>query len=242
MTRTSFRPRRRTIVLSVAALVGTAVLAPALPAAFASDSGTGVAASSNGNAHSQPVHLDVLAPDGGDNAGTQGKGWFVDLRIDYPASGPNGLQAAGFTGLQLTGPAAHNKVPPFPGTFSTGQDDRLPGLVVLTSTTNHTLPGFFGPGTNLAHLFNLTGITNRTAKESEIWDTWIVGAAIAGKDVDTTLTVAVVADLNGDGIYNDAPNVVKDVNGDGVVDAKDLAVLGVASDIKTVKFHINGAA
>ena len=239
MTRTSFRPHRRTIVLSVA-LVGTALLAPTLPVAFAS--ATGATPSAAASDSSKPVHLEVLAPDGGDSAGTQGKGWFVDLRINYPSIGPNGLQAAGFTGLQLTGPAGHKNVPPFPGTFSTGQDDRLPGLVVLTSTTNNTLPGFSGPGTNLANLFNLTGITNRTAEESEIWDTWIVGAAIAGKDVDTTLTVAVVADLNGDGIYNDAPNVVRDSNGDGVVDAKDLEALGVASDIKTVEFHINGAA
>ena len=240
MTRTDSRPRRRTLVLSVAALVGTAFLAPTLPVAFAS--GTGAAASRNDNARSQPVHVDIESPGRGDNAGTEGKGWFVDLDIDYPASGSNGLKASGFTGLQLTGPAAHNNVPPFPGTFSTGQDDRLPGLVVLTSTTNNALPGFSGAGTNLANLFNLTGITNRTAEETEIWDTWIVGAAIAGKDVDTTLTVAVVADLNGDGVYNDAPGVVKDANGDGVVDAKDLAAMGVASNIETVKFHINGAA
>jgi len=239
MTRPSFRPRRRTIVLSVA-LVGAALLAPTLPVTLAS--ATAASPSVAAADSSKPVHLEVLAPSGGDNAGTQGKGWFVDLRINYPASGPNGSQAAGFTGLQLTGPAGHNNVPPFPGTFSTGKDDRLPGLVVLTSTTNNTLPGFSGPGTNLANLFNLTGITNRTAEKSEIWDTWIVGAAIAGKDVDTTLTVAVVADLNGDGIYNDAPAVVKDANGDGVVDAKDLEALGVASDIKTVQFHINGAA
>ncbi len=232
-------PRRRTLVLSVAALVGTAVLAPTLPAAFAS--GSGAAASSNGNSSSQPVHVDVQAPGGGDNAGTEGKGWFVDLAIDYPATGADGLMASGFTGLQLTGPGPnHNNVAPFPGTFSTGRDDRLPGLVVLTSTTNSTLPGFSGPGTNLANLFNLTGITNRTADETEIWDTWIVGAAIAGKDVDTTVTVAVVADLNANGIYDDAPNVVTDLNNDGVVNATDLAILGVASNIKTVDFHING--
>lgn len=226
---------RRTLVLSLAALVGAAVIAPTLPAAFASDSGA--AASSNGNSHSQPVHVDILAPGGGDNAGTEGKGWFVDLDIDYPATGADGLTASGFTGLQLTGPGVHNNVAPFPGTFSAGQDDRLPGLVVMTSTTT----AFSGPGTNLANLFNLTGITNRTAEETEIWDTWIVGAAIAGKDVDTTVTVAVVADLNHDGIYNDAPNVVTDLNKDGRVNAKDLAVLGVASNIKTVDFHINGA-
>ncbi|MEO7744638.1 MAG: hypothetical protein ABIV05_00260 [Actinomycetota bacterium] len=231
----STAPRRRTLVLSLAALVGTAVLAPTLPAAFASDSGA--AASGNGSSPSQPVHVDVQAPGGGDNAGTEGKGWFVDLDIDYPATGADGLTAAGFTGLQLTGPGVHNNVAPFPGTFSAGQDDRLPGLVVMTSTT----AAFSGPGTNLANLFNLSGITNRTAEETEIWDTWIVGAAIAGKNVDSTVTVAVVADLNHDGIYNDAPGVVTDLNRDGVVDAKDLAVLGVASNIKTVDFHINGA-
>ncbi len=231
----STAPRRRTLVLSLAALVGTAVIAPTLPAAFASDSSD--AASSNGNSHSQPVHIDVQAPGGGDNAGTDGKGWFVDLAIDYPATGEKGLTAAGFSDLQLTGPLGHNNVPPFPGTFSAGRDDRLPGLVVMTSTTT----AFSGPGTNLANLFNLTGITNRTAEETEIWDTWIVGAPIAGKNVDSTVTVAVVADLNHDGIYNDAPSVVTDLNKDGVVDAKDLAVLGVASNIKTVDFHINGA-
>lgn len=233
-------PRRRTLILSVAALVGVAALAPVLPSAFAGGT-TGTAASDSGDSHSQPVHIDVQAPSSGDNAGTEGKGWFVDLDIDYPATGPDGLTASGFTGLQLTGPAAHNNIAPFPGTFSTGQDDRLPGLVVLTSTTNSTLPGFSGPGTNLANLFNLTGITNRTAKETEIWDTWIVGAAIAGQSIDTTVTVAVVADLNHNGIYDDAPAVVTDMNGDGVVNAKDLAAMGVASNIKTVTFHLNGA-
>jgi len=151
------------------------------------------------------------------------------------------LQQAGFSGLQLTGPGVHNNVPPFPGVFSTGRDDRLPGLVVLTSTTNDVLPGFSGPGTNLANLFNLTGITNRDDKETELWDTWIVGAAIAGKDVDTTLTVAVVDDLNHDGVFNDAPNVVPDLNNDGRIDARDLELLGVASNIVTVPFRINGA-
>ena len=185
----------------------------------------------------KPVRIEVFAPEQGANAGANGFGWFVDMEVDFLGKT---LQQAGFSGLQLTGPAGHNNVPPFPGSFSTGQDDRMPGLVVLTSTTNNTLTGFSGPGTNLANLFNLTGITNRDRKETELWDTWIVGAPIAGKDVDTTLTVAVVDDLNHDGIYNDAPNVVADQNGDGRVDAKDLELLGVASNIVTVPFRING--
>ena len=53
----------------------------------------------------------------------------------------------------------------------------MPGQVDLTSTTNNTLPGFSGRGTNLAKLFNLNDITNRDSNETELWDTWIVGAA-----------------------------------------------------------------
>jgi hypothetical protein len=184
---------------------------------------------------SDSAHVKVLAPDGAHNAGIGGKGWFVDLRVDYQG----GLAASGFTAEQLTGPAGHNNVTPFPGTFSPGRDDRLPGVVVLTSTTNSTLSGFSGPGTNLANLFNLTGVTDRSGGEAQIWDTWIVGAPIAGSNVDSILTVAVVADLNHDGILNDAPNVVTDQNGDGRVDQRDLKLLGVASNIETVRFHIN---
>ena len=184
------------------------------------------------------MRIEVFAPERGANAGTEGKGWFVDMEVDFPAGS---LARTGFSGLQLTGPAAHANTAPFPGLFSTGADDRMPGLVVLTSTTNSDRPGFSGPGTNLANLFNLTGITNRDRQETELWDTWIVGADIAGRDVDTTLTVAVVADLNHDGIYNDAPNVVTDANRDGRIDAADLRVLGVASNVVTVPFHINSA-
>jgi hypothetical protein len=217
---------------AVAVVVGTTVAVTSAVSASTS------AASSAGAAQrAKPVRIEVFAPERGANAGAAGFGWFVDMEVDF--LGMN-LRQAGFTGLQLTGPAGHNNVPPFPGAFSTGQDDRLPGLVVLTSTTNNTLPGFSGPGTNLAGLFNLTGITNRDSKETELWDTWIVGAPIAGQNVDTTLTVAVIDDLNHDGIFNDAPNVVPDLNHDGRIDAADLKLLGVASNIITVPFRING--
>ena len=214
----------RPIRIAGALVVATTVLVPTIAAA-------------SGN-QGPPVDIEVFAPEHGDVAGIEGKGWFVDLKVDFPA---RTLAQAGFTGLQLTGPAGHNNVPPFPGTFSTGHDDRLPGLVVLVSTTNANRPGFSGPGTNLANLFNITGVTNRSDDEVQLWDTWIVGADIAGRDVDTTLTVAVVADLNHDGILNDAPNVVTDQNGDGIVDARDLKTIGVISDIVTVPFHISGA-
>jgi hypothetical protein len=195
------------------------------------------AGTSSASSTSKPVRIEVFAPERGANVGASGFGWFVDMEVDF--LGQN-LHQSGFSGLQLTGPLTHNNVPPFPGTFSTGHDDRMPGLVVLASTTNNTLPGFSGPGTNLANLFNLTGITNRDSKETELWDTWIVGMAIAGQNVESTLTVAVIADLNHDGIFNDAPNVVPDLNHDGRIDAADLKLLGVASNIVTVPFRING--
>ncbi|GGV93723.1 hypothetical protein GCM10015535_57300 [Streptomyces gelaticus] len=188
------------------------------------------------SAATHPVKVKVVAPERADNAGVEGKGWLVDLKLSF--RGKN-LAQTGYNGLQLTGPAAHNNIAPFPGTFSTGQDEKIPGLVVLSSTTNSTLPGFSGPGTNLANLFNLSGVTDRSPHRTELWDTWIVGAPIAGQNVDTTLTVAVVDDLDHDGIYNDAPGVVKDLDGDGKIGAKDLDLMGVASNIVTVPFHIN---
>jgi hypothetical protein len=224
--------RNRTVVAAAAAVVlGIGAAAATMSAANADP----VTAAAH---RAKPVRIEVFAPERGSNAGASGFGWFVDMEVDF--LGAN-LHQAGFSGLQLTGPMGHNNIPPFPGAFSTGQDDRLPGLVVLTSTTNNTLPGFSGPGTNLANLFNLTGITNRDEKETELWDTWIVGAAIAGQDVDTVLTVAVVDDLNHDGVFNDAPNVVPDLNNDGRIDDSDLKLLGVASNIVTVPFRINGA-
>jgi hypothetical protein len=224
---------KKSIIVAAATVVigATVALTSAVNASTSS-------ASSNGDSQrAKPVRIEVFAPERGANAGANGFGWFVDMEIDF--LGQN-LHQAGFTGLQLTGPMMHNNIAPFPGTFSTGHDDRMPGLVVLTSTTNNTVMGFSGPGTNLANLFNLTGITNRDNKETELWDTWIVGAAIAGKDVDTTLTVAVIDDLNHDGIFNDAPDVVTDLNNDGRIDANDLKLLGVASNIVTVPFRING--
>ncbi|GAA4371236.1 hypothetical protein [Agromyces bauzanensis] len=199
-------------------------------------SAIGGAAADTGNPNDSPVHVDVLAPSRGDHAGLDGAGWFVDLSLEYH----DGLAAAGFSALQLTGPAAHNDIDPFPGTFSTGADDRLPGLVVLTSTTSSTRPGFSGPGTNLANLFNLTGITDRSEGAAEIWDAWLVGAPIAGEDVDTVLTVAVIDDLDGNGVFDDAPAVVPDANQDGAVDKHDLQQIGVASNIVTVPFRLNG--
>jgi len=180
----------------------------------------------------KPIHIEMFAPAKGDKVGIGGRGWFVDLAIQYSNTT---LEQTGFSSLQLTGPAAHNNIAPFPGTFSVGADDKLPGLIVLLSTT--------GVGAmscqNIANLFNLTGISNVTEDEIEIWDTWLIGAPNFGVNVDSKIYVAVAADTNGDGIYNDAPNVIPDSNGDGICDTKDLREFGLASNIAKAQFFIN---
>ena len=163
----------------------------------------------------------------GDVAGKQSKGFFVDLALRYPSLAASGAD------FQLTGPATHQNQAPFPGAFSPGVDEKVPGLIVLLSTTTIGAKN----AQNLAGLFNLTGFTNQ--KTNEIWDTWIVGAPSFGKNVRSVLRVAVAADKNHDGIYNDAPAVVPDSNHDGRINAVDLKAYGIASNIAVVPFQIN---
>lgn len=192
-------------------------------------SSVGAMASSNENEGS--VEVKMFAPESGDHVGIGGRGWFVDLAITYE----HPLAATGFTGFQLTGPAGHNNVAPFPGTFSTGADDRLPGLIVLLDTTL----GGAKSCQNIANLFNLTGVTDIKDDSTELWDTWLVGAPNFGVNTVSNILVAVAADLNNDGIFNDAPAVIPDANADGVCDRHDLKAFGIASNIEKARFFIN---
>ena len=201
-----------------------ALTALGLAAAVAVPAATAAHASSKANS---PVKVEVFAPRPGDAAGEASKGFVIDLAAQYPSLASSGAQP------QLTGPAAHQNQAPFPGAFSPGADEKLPGLIVLLSTSTVGARN----AQNLANLFNLTGITNRTT--NEIWDTWIVGGPSFGKNVRSVLRVAVAADKNHDGIYNDAPAVVPDANHDGRINAADLKAYGVASNIVTVPFQIS---
>ena len=176
--------------------------------------------------------VEIWVPRQGDHVGIGGRGYIVDLGIEFDTGD---LDATGFNGLQITGPGPLDNVGPHPGTFSPGRDDRMPGLVVLLSTT--TIAS--GPGTNLANLFNVTGVTRLTDDEIELWDTWIIGAPHFGRGVESTLYVAVVADLDGNGKLDDAPDVVPDSDGDGDVDKDDLEAIGLASNVERVTFFIN---
>ncbi len=195
------------------------------------------------------VKVEMFAPENGHQVGINGAGWFVDLEIEFKVP----LAQSGFTvnadnqpGFQLTGPNAgatanyaasvHNNARPFPGTFSLGRDERIPGLIVILSTT---IPGA-GSCQNIANLFNLTGVTDLEPTRTEIWDTWIVGAQNFGVNTMSTIHVAVADDINGDGIFNDAPNVLPDADGNGICDDKDLKAFGIASNIEKARFFING--
>ena len=183
---------------------------------------------------SKLAHIKLFAPEDGDHAGIGSRGWLVDLEAEFklPIEQTGFDPTQGTDGLQLTGPGLHNNAAPFPGSFSMGQDDRFKGLIVLVATNQA------GAGKNVANLFNLTGVTNRTADETEIWDTWIVGAPVFGRNVNSTVYVAIAADKNGNGILDDAPATVPDANGDGKVDESDLRAFGVASNIESADFFI----
>lgn len=175
------------------------------------------------------VKVEVFAPEKAHAAGRGASGFFVDLEAEFPT----GVAATGAK-EQLTGPGVHQNAPPFPGAFNAGKDESFPGLIVLLSTTEIGS----GPGQNLAGLFNLTGFTDRQPDSTEVWATWIVGAPLFGEG-ESTAYVAVAADKDENGVFDDAPGAVPDADADGDVDKKDLKAFGVASNIEEVPFVIN---
>jgi hypothetical protein len=176
--------------------------------------------------------IELFAPDNGDRVGLDGVGWFIDLAVEFETGD---IAATGFTGSQLTGPGVHNNAAPLPGNAGLGADDKFSGLIVLVSTNTAGA----GSCQNLADLFNITGPTNITEDEVEIWDTWIVEIPYTGTDISSILSVAEADDLDGDGIFNDAPDVVNDSNGDGKCNEADLRAVGLASAVAEKHFFIN---
>ncbi len=208
-------------------LYALALVAIAATAGSISGTASGKSAASGGKTATPPVNVTVFSPRSGDVAGKESKGFLVDLAVRYPSLDSSGA------GFQLTGPTAHQNQAPVPGAFAPGVDEKLPGLIVLLSTATVGARN----AQNLANLFNLTAFTNQ--KTNEIWDTWIVGTPSFGRNVRSVLRVAVAADKNQDGIYNDAPAVVADANRDGRINATDLKAYGVASNIVAVPFQIS---
>jgi hypothetical protein len=176
--------------------------------------------------------IEVFAPENGDHVGQNGVGWFIDLAVEFETGD---VASTGFTGSQLTGPGVHNNAAPLPGNDGLGADDKFSGLIVLVSTNSAGAGGC----QNLADLFNITGPTNITEDEVEIWDTWIIEGPYTGAHTPSIMWVAEADDLNGDGIFNDAPDVVTDSNGDGKCNEADLKAVGLASGVAEKRFFIN---
>ena len=112
---------------------------------------TSIAGASRSN---REAEIKVWVPREGDVAGIGNKAFFVDMSIRYKHSD---LLGAGFTSPQLTGPGAHQNLPPFPKPATIGHDESIPNLVVLL---DGTIVGA-KQGQNVAGLFELTGVTNR---------------------------------------------------------------------------------
>ncbi len=182
-------------------------------------------------AEERMAEVKMFAPENGHRVGVGGFGWIVDLAIEFDVP----LERTGFTDFQLTGPGVHNNVPPMPGTFSPGRDDRFPGLIVLISTATIGAQSC----QNVANLFNLTGVTHRKAERADIWNTWIIGAPLFGVNTRSTIYAAIAADKNFDRVFNDAPDVIPDADSNGICDKKDLKAFGVASNIRKASFFIN---
>jgi hypothetical protein len=200
-------------LLSRRRALALAVTAAAASASIAYGAGNGpsYAGASGGNpTGGGGIHL--FTPNSGDTSGIDGKGFFIDLKTDVNVP----LERSGFGGQ---GPA--------PGI---GKDSRNQSLIVLMSTAKA------GAGQNLAGLFDVVGVTDRSADKTQIWATWQAGKPNFGSG-PSTVTVALAGDRNHDGILNDAPDKVADANGDGVIDQKDLRAIG-ATSIRSVDFTI----
>src|SRR3954467_752910 len=198
--------RRRALAMAITAAAASASIA------YGAGSGPLSASASGGGGGSGNIHL--FAPNSGDRAGLESKGFFIDLKADLNVP----LARSGFGGQ---GPAT-----------GIGQDKRFSSLIVMLSTTKA------GAGKNLAGLFDIVGVTDSSAGKTQLWATWQAGKPNFGTGA-STVYVALASDTNHDGILNDAPNEVPDSDHDGAVDEKDLQAIG-ATSIKAVDFTING--
>ena len=176
------------------------------------------------------AHITVFTPEDGYVSGLGSRAFLVDLSIQFSGN----LASTGVT-PELTGPGPQQNVGPFPGTFGLGANlDHFPGLVVLLSSTRIGA----GAGQNLSNLFNINTDTNQDSSDTEIWSTWIVGAAnafgVVGEQTPSRLFLAVVEGT--------APNVVIDMDGNGEFNKKDLKLMGykVISNTPKVDFVVNG--
>lgn len=206
------------------------------------------------------VKLKVFRPLNGEVAGYDARAYIVSAALRFPGDlsttgvgqGINPVTGLPQSVAELTGPGAHQQLPPFHGTFSVDTNrDHFPGLVVLQDTARFNLrstpatPGVFQYSTddlldqkNVANLFEITTVIDQNTKGTSIWTDWLQGGSgNFGRINEVTKSVLLVTFVEGV-----APAAVTDANGDGKIDENDLTAMGYKVLSNTIKrtFYING--
>jgi hypothetical protein len=164
------------------AAVGFAACALALAAMLAPAAGASRAAT---HVRVKPVKLIVLSPHNGDRADQDGAGFVVDLSLTARNRRANTL---------LSPEAGYKRYfdNPTAASFHVGANEGAPGLVVMLSTTPD-IPGtpLQGPRTNLAGLFQVSGVTAQRGL-IQIRNAWHMGRAGFGSGRATLTAYAIV--------------------------------------------------
>ena len=228
-------------------LLSVSMLATAIPAHADND---------RDDDHGKPVKLKVFRPLNGDVAGYDARGFVTSASFEFPGDLTTTGLGVGInpaTGLQqsyaeLTGPGAHQQLPPYHGTFSVGVNEHFLGLVVLQDTARfnlRTTPGAFQYTTNnlldmknIADLFEITALQNQTTKGTAVWTDWIQGGSANFGPQNAVVQSKILVTV----VEGTAPAAVTDANGDGKIDEKDLTAMGykVLSNTITRTFYVNG--
>lgn len=206
----------------------------------------------------KPVKLQVFRPLNGDVAGYDARGFVTSASFQFPGDLTTtglGVGINPVTGFQqsyaeLTGPGAHQQLPPYHGTFTVGVNEHFLGLVVLQDTGRFNLRttpelGAFQYTTdnlvdikNIADLFEITAIQNQTTKGTVVWTDWLQGGSANFGPRDQVIKSKILVTV----VEGTAPAAVTDANGDGNIDEKDLTAMGykVLSNTITRTFYVNG--
>lgn len=113
--------------------------------------------------------VQVLAPGPSDYAGVNASGFLFDILLTMNSS------VKGYTSAYQD--STSNT------TFGPGHNPAAPGLVVLSNTTlSVNTSQFLGPSTNLAGLFQITGLSSVNGS-MQVQTIWQLGAAILGSGV-----------------------------------------------------------
>lgn len=206
-----------------------------------------------------PVKLDVFRPLNGDVGGYDARGFITSASVVFP--GPLNTTGLGqginpVTGLpesvnELTGPGAHQQLPPYHGTFSVDVNEHFLGFVMFQDTfrgnarSTPAVPGVSQYTTNdlvdmknIANLFEITAPVNQTTQGTTVWTDWVQGGSGNFGPVDQVIKSTILVTI----VAGTAPKLVLDANADGKIDEKDLTAMGYKVISNTVKrtFFVNG--